>query len=130
MAVVRESERVSKEPVDRSDGAYIQWLISRKDGARNFELRKFTLSPRGRIPPHLHDDIEHEQYVLKGRYTIIIDDKKYKVKEGTVVYIPPGAVHEYLNDSDEEAEFLCIIPAREKYKTTWIDRKQHDSLGL
>ncbi len=123
MAVVRESGKVPKEPVDRSKGAYIKWLINRKDGAKNFELRKFILSPGGIIPAHLHDDIEHEQYVLKGRYTIIIDDKEYTVKEGDVIYIPPGTVHGYINDSGEDAEFLCIIPVRESYKTTWINKK-------
>jgi len=123
MAIVRDSEKIPKERVERSKDAYIQWLISRKDGATNFELRKFILNPGGRIPAHLHEDIEHEQYVLKGRYTILLNGEEFKVEEGDVIYIPPRTVHEYVNDSGETAEFLCIIPVRENYRTTWMDRK-------
>lgn len=121
MAVIKNSEDVPREPVDRSKDTYIQWLISRKDGAANFEMRRFILSPGGRIPAHIHNDIEHEQYVLKGSYTLLIDKNKYIVKKGDVIYIPPGVIHEYINDSTEEAEFLCIIPAKKKYNTIWLE---------
>lgn len=121
LMIVRNSEEIPKEPVDRSKDTYIQWLISSKDGAPNFVMRKFILYPGGRIPAHFHKDIEHEQYVLKGSYTLILDKKKYTVKKGDAIFIPPGATHEYINDSTEEAEFLCIIPAKEKYNTIWLE---------
>jgi quercetin dioxygenase-like cupin family protein len=34
----------------------------------------------------------------------------FTVKAGDVVFIPAGAPHWYVNNGDEDFEFLCIIP--------------------
>ncbi|MEM1944241.1 MAG: cupin domain-containing protein [Nitrososphaerota archaeon] len=120
MAVVRRSQEVVREVVANAKKTYIQWLIDRRDGAPNFEIRKFTIEPGGDIPAHMHPDIEHEQYVLRGNYTIVIDGVTYRVGPGTAIYIPANSVHSYRNDGDEQAEFLCIIPRRERYGVEWI----------
>ena len=37
---------------------YVRWLITRKDGAKNFAMRRFTIGKDGHTPYHSHDD-EH-----------------------------------------------------------------------
>ncbi|MDW8073456.1 MAG: cupin domain-containing protein [Nitrososphaerota archaeon] len=121
--MVRSSASVVEEPVERAEGAFIQWLVDRRDGAPNFELRKFRMKPGGKIPPHMHPEIEHIQYVLRGRYRVRLGEKEVVVRAGDALLIPPRTVHAYYNDGEEDAEFLCIIPLRSEYKTVWLDEQ-------
>jgi len=119
--MIRREEEITPRPVERAKNVEIKWLISKKDGAKNFEMRKFILKAKGYIPKHYHPNIEHEQYVLKGKYKIGLNDKIYEVKEGDVIFIPPKVIHWYVNDNNEDAEFLCIIPKKEKYETIYLE---------
>ncbi|MDJ0269338.1 MAG: cupin domain-containing protein [Aigarchaeota archaeon] len=118
--MIRRSGEVRAEQPDRAVNTELRWLISARDGAPNFEMRKFTLKPGGRIPKHMHPDIEHEQYILRGRMVIGIGDEEHEVKEGDAVYIPAGTPHWYFNNSSEDVEFICVIPRREKYDTIYV----------
>ncbi len=123
MSVVKGSSSVPEEPVDNAVDTFIQWLIDRRDGAPNFELRKFRIKRGGMIPPHMHPDIEHIQYVLRGRYRVKLGDREVVVSRGDAILIPAGTVHAYYNDGEEDAEFLCIIPRKSEYKTVWVDEQ-------
>jgi len=120
MSVKREGT-VKPQKVDRAVKTEIEWLVDRHDGAPNFEMRKFTIKPGGSIPKHYHPDIEHEQYVLKGRYRIGIGAKVHTVKVGDSVYIPAGTPHWYKNTGRGNAEFICIVPKKEKYDSVYAE---------
>src|SRR5438552_7828891 len=113
--------QVAPRPVDKAVKTEISWLIDRHDGAQNFELRKFTMRPGGRIPRHFHPDIEHEQYVLAGKYEVGIGEKTYQVKQGDSLFIPAGTPHWYENKGKEKAEFLCIVPKTETYGAVYLE---------
>ena len=119
--VFKRSNEIKSEPVDKAVSTEVEWLIDRRDGAKNFELRKFRIKAGGMIPKHYHQDIEHEQYVLKGEYEIGIDNNIYHVKPGDSLYVPARSVHWYKNDGKEDAEFLCIIPKKERYNVVYLD---------
>jgi quercetin dioxygenase-like cupin family protein len=119
--VVKARGKVPAKPVDRAVRTEIQWLIDRNDGAPNFELRKFRIRPGGSIPKHYHPDIEHEQYVLSGHYSVGIGGEVHRLKAGDSVFIPAGTVHWYENGGKEDAEFLCIVPKTEKYEAIYLD---------
>lgn len=112
---------VKPKKVERAVKTEIEWLVDRHDGAPNFEMRRFIISPGGSIPKHYHPDIEHEQYVLKGRYKVGLGKKVLAVKAGDSLYIPPGTVHWYQNTGKEDAEFLCIVPKTEKYDSVYVE---------
>jgi len=120
---VKPAGKATPQKVENAIKTEIEWLVDRQDGAPNFELRKFTIQPGGSIPKHYHPDIEHEQYVLKGRYKVGIGDKVYEVKEGDSIYIPSGEVHWYQNAGEQNAEFLCIVPKKEKYESIYADAR-------
>ena len=120
MSVKREGT-VRPQKVDRAVKTEIEWLVDRHDGAPSFEMRKFTIKPGGSIPKHYHPDIEHEQYVLKGRYRIGIGAKVHIVKAGDSVYIPAGTPHWYKNTGRGNAEFICIVPKKEKYDSVYAE---------
>ena len=90
MDLLKKSNKIKSIPVDSADRTEIQTLVSRKDGAPNFELRKFKIMPGGNIPEHYHSDIEHEQYVLKGGYTIGVGNKTFNAESGDAIFIPAG----------------------------------------
>lgn len=111
--VVKNEGSVEPIPIQDAERAFIQPIMTRMDGAQQLELRRFLIKPGGRIPAHLHPEIEHVQYVLSGRYTVKIGGEIHEVKPGDVVHIPPNTPHYYENNGDEDAVFICIIPQRE-----------------
>jgi len=119
-ARVSSADKVRRVPVDRAEGAYVQILVG-PDVAPRFLMRRFTLLPGGRIPKHLHPEIEHEQYVLQGTIRIGLGEKVIDVGPGDVVFIPLGTPHWYENIGDEPAMFLCMVPATQDYRTEWLD---------
>lgn len=110
---------VRPEKVQNAVKTEIEWLLDRRDGAPNFEMRKFTIEPGGSIPRHHHPDIEHEQYVLKGSYQVGIGNEVHEVKAGDSIFIPNGTSHWYRNTGKGDAEFLCIVPKTEKYESVY-----------
>jgi quercetin dioxygenase-like cupin family protein len=122
MMIVKPKGQVAPEVVDTAVKTEIEWLIDRRDGAPNFELRKFRIKAGGRIPKHYHPDIEHEQYVLKGDYEVGMNDEVFRVKEGDSLYIPAGTVHWYENKGTENAEFICVVPKKEKYNAVYLEK--------
>ncbi len=119
--VVKTKGEVEAKPVETAVKTEIEWLIDRHDGAPNFELRKFRIRPGGSIPRHYHPDIEHEQYVLSGDYEVGLGKEVHRVKAGDSLYIPAGTVHWYKNAGKKDAEFLCIVPKKEKYDSVYLD---------
>jgi len=107
--VVRRAGDVRYDPVGAADGLRKGVLVGEAEGARNLAIRRFTLAPGGSAPKHTNE-IEHEQYVLEGRYTVGIDDEEYEVSAGDSLFIPAGAVHWYRNDGPEQGAFICAVP--------------------
>lgn len=108
---VKHADEVEARDVAAGKDTTIQVLISAQEGP-NFALRRFVMQAGGGMPRHTNT-VEHEQYVLRGRARIGIQDETYEIKPGDVVFIPEGAVHFYQNVGDEPFEFLCIIPNKE-----------------
>jgi quercetin dioxygenase-like cupin family protein len=119
--IVKPKGTVTAKPVETAVKTEMAWLIDRHDGAPNFELRKFRIKPGGSIPRHYHPDIEHEQYVLAGNYEVGLGEKVYRVKAGDSLFVPAGTVHWYKNEGKVDAEFLCIVPKKEKYEAIYLD---------
>lgn len=108
---VKRSSSVEAKNVAAGKETTIQVLISSQEGP-NFALRKFSMQTGGGMPRHTNE-VEHEQYVLRGEATITIGDETYHVQTGDVVFIPAGVIHSYENMGSEPFEFLCIVPNKE-----------------
>jgi len=106
---IRRQAEVTYEPVDAADGLEKGVLVGEEQGAPNLAIRRFTLAPGGSVPRHTNE-IEHEQYVLAGEYTVGIEDEAFRVTVGDAIHVPAGAVHWYDNDGEREAAFLCAVP--------------------
>jgi len=97
---------------DGFEGVRVRWLISKKDGAQNFAMRYFEISPGGQSAFHSHD-WEHEVFILKGEGLVVCGNEERKVSVGYVVFIPPNIPHSFKNTGEETLGFLCLVPYKE-----------------
>lgn len=122
--LIRDAEDIEYEDVGAADGLRKGVLINEDHGAPNLAIRRFTLAPGGEVPKHTNE-IEHEQYVLAGEFTVGIreasetpqadgeavdDDEEYTVSAGDSLFIPANTVHWYRNEGEEEGAFICAVP--------------------
>jgi quercetin dioxygenase-like cupin family protein len=96
-----------------SNQATKQVIIGPNDGASNFEVRVFTIPPRGfsSLDEHQHD---HGVMILSGHSRVMLGERFEEIGAGDVVYIPGMEQHQFENLSDEPLVFLCIIPPKPK----------------
>jgi quercetin dioxygenase-like cupin family protein len=94
-----------------SNNATKQVLIGRAEGANNFEVRYFTIPPRGfsSLDNHQHD---HGVMIMNGRARVMLGETFEEVGVGDVIYIPGYETHQFENLTDEPMTFLCIIPRK------------------
>ena len=107
--LVRRAEDVEYEDVGAADGLRKGVLLDERDGAPNFAIRRFTLAPGAEVPKHTNE-VEHEQYVLAGEYTVGLGDEEMTVGAGDSLFIPAGVVHWYRNEGNRRGAFVCVVP--------------------
>jgi quercetin dioxygenase-like cupin family protein len=110
---VRHAADVPRDPVNAGSGTVRQVLIGPDEGP-NFALRRFIMEPGGGMPIHTNQ-VEHEQYVLRGRATVWIDGIEHDVRADDAVYIPAGVPHGYRAEGDQPFEFLCVVPNQDDH---------------
>ena len=106
--VVKRADAVPLRPVAAGAATAMQVLVGPEDGAPNFVLRRFRMEAGGGIPLHTNE-VEHEQYVLRGRARVTLGGRTHEVGAGDVLFIPAGVPHAY-EVVEGPFEFLCIVP--------------------
>jgi quercetin dioxygenase-like cupin family protein len=106
--VVKQSQSVQLKDVAAGTATRMHVLIGPDDGAPHFAMRRFVMETDGGMPTHTNQ-VEHEQYVLRGRAEVGIAGKVHEVRPGDVLYIPAGAPH-YYKVIEAPFEFLCMVP--------------------
>ena len=101
---------IAANPVKAGTAAEMQVLVGPDTGAPNFAMRRFIMGAGGGMPLHTND-VEHEQYVLRGRANVRIGNEVHEVGPDHTLYIPAGAPHSY-EVVEAPFEFLCVVPNR------------------
>ncbi|MEO0117415.1 MAG: cupin domain-containing protein [candidate division WOR-3 bacterium] len=110
MLVRHYSEVREEKPMVPGAEATLRWLISKRDGAKNFAMRLFEIKRKGeKIPFHQHD-FEHEIFVVSGFGKLKGRDKEFDLREGDAIFIQAGEEHSFENTREEPFKFICIIP--------------------
>jgi quercetin dioxygenase-like cupin family protein len=113
MKHVHYTEVVLEQPKEQGiKDIKVRWLISKKDGAKNFAMRLFELQPGGYSPLHQHD-WEHEVFVLEGNGVTKDKTNEEPFKQGDVFFIPPMEWHQFVNKGEKTLKILCLIPYKE-----------------
>ncbi len=95
---------------DEVKGVKKRVVIGESEGAENFILRVFTLNPKGHSPKHNHP-WEHEVFVLRGKGSVLLEDRLEVIEAGVAVFVPEGIEDQFVNTSEtDELEFICVIP--------------------
>ena len=106
---IKPAESIEYESVDAAEGLSKGVLVGPDDDAPNFAMRRFTIAPGATVPEHTNE-VEHEQYVLEGKYVVGIDNEERTVSAGDSIFIPAGTVHWYRNEGDSRGAFICVVP--------------------
>lgn len=108
---IEKTSSITKRPVkaEGAKGVQIQWLISKADGAKNFEMRLFELQPGGYTPLHRHPH-EHEIFVIEGESIFVFEGQQYNLGPEYVIFVPGDKEHCFKNTGKSPLRFLCIIP--------------------
>lgn len=110
-AKVKKAGSVPRQIVAAGKATEVEVLVGPEDGAPNFALRRFTMGEGGGMPLHTNQ-VEHEQYVLRGKATVRTGDQTHQVSAGDALLIPAGLQHSY-EVVEHPFEFLCIVPNAE-----------------
>ncbi|MDI6874813.1 cupin domain-containing protein [Candidatus Solincola sp.] len=110
MKIVHYTEVPAENPGAETRGVTIRWLISREDGAPNYYMRVFEISPGGYSPPHRHP-WEHEVYILSGEGEVVGEEGAKPLRPGTAVFVPGDELHQFKNTGQQLLRFICTIPS-------------------
>ena len=107
-SVVRPAAQVPFLDVPAGTSTSMQVLVGPEEGAPHFALRRFVIQEGGGMPLHTND-VEHEQYVLRGRARITIGEAVHEVQADHTLFIPAGVPHSY-EVVEGPFEFICVVP--------------------
>jgi len=110
--IVRQADSTPGQEVDLdgAQGVIFRMLLGGPQGAPNFFMRQFNVTPGGNTPYHSHP-WEHEVYVLAGSGVVKSTDGQTAFNAGDCLIILPGEEHQFINTAPDELKFLCIVPA-------------------
>jgi len=109
-AVVRHMAEVLWEnPPAHSPGALSKMLVRPENAdTRLFDHRISCYQPMAYVEPHTHKVQEQIYHVLEGEGLMEIDGERQVVREGHVIYFPPGVEHAIYNTGQVDLRFLVI----------------------
>lgn len=111
MKIIHYSEAEAKVfNSDPAKGVTGRVVIGQADGAPNFCMRVFELSPEGHTPKHSHD-WEHEIFVHSGTGAVWRDGQWVGITQGNVIFIPGNEEHQIKNTGTGSLTFVCLIPS-------------------
>lgn len=99
-------------PVGLADAEHYRW----GEGCDGWHLlRRDDLSViRERVPPgaaetpHRHSRARQFFFVLEGAAVIDVDGTRHALAAGQGLHVPPGATHQFRNESGADVHFLVV----------------------
>ena len=89
------------------------WLAVERGGLKGFSSRIFRIEPGGHTSMHAHER-ENLALVLRGSCQLEYASERMLLKEGSLVEIPSGVPHRFLNPGEGRLHLLVmnLTPAR------------------
>ncbi|MBL8163069.1 MAG: cupin domain-containing protein [Anaerolineae bacterium] len=90
-------------------GDEYKFIITSEQTGGSYALWEEWANPGSGTPPHIHHK-EHEVfYILEGEMTFFKDGQAVKAGPGTLVHVPSGVVHNYLNQTDQIVHMMVMV---------------------
>ena len=92
-----------------------RYIVTDNDTLKKLITSVTVLNPKHSTTGHSHAGQE-EVYIFKsGQGKMQINDKKFKVNEGDIVFIEDGDFNRVFNDSDRKLEFVCVFDGKRSH---------------
>ena len=117
--LILNREKRNYVSVEKLEGEVIRnnetYIVEDNTFLTNLTLSKTTLYPGKCTSGHKHDGLEEVYFFKKGTGIMQLDEKKFEVKEDSIVCIPGGAFHKVFNESiSEDLIFVCVFQKYER----------------
>ena len=101
--VFTESDYIEKI----TDGQKIEWLVP---NAQKNEMEPIVveIAPKAKTQDDMPHEGEEFGYVIRGEIVLLIGKKRTKVKKGESFYYAANKVHQIINKTNKEAEFIWV----------------------
>lgn len=124
---VSASFRPAATPADLiGAGATTHYLASSAMTGGDYGLFRWDMSERPSGPdPHFHKTISEAFFVLFGVVRLYDGDRWVEATAGDFLYVPPGGIHAFRNESGSPASMLLLFAPgapREKYFEALAER--------
>ena len=117
MAIKSEYNKI--RPYVTKDGSLIRELMHPDaHGNRNQSLAEATVRPGSSTLFHKHDISEEIYHVTSGKGLMILGNKRFEVRVGDTICIPPGVPHQIQNTGERSLRLLCCCSPPYTHKDT------------
>ena len=80
-------------------------------GARHGSFAELEASPTAAVPEHAHDESVEALFVARGNGHMRLGDDEREVRDGSVLYVPAGTLHDYRPRGTEPLRAFQIYAA-------------------
>jgi quercetin dioxygenase-like cupin family protein len=78
-------------------------------GTKGFSMLTSSVDPGFTSNAHSHEVQEEAFYCVSGQGRIRVDDEEMPLEPGAVAFIPPGCVHQLINDGDVVLKCVSVV---------------------
>jgi mannose-6-phosphate isomerase-like protein (cupin superfamily) len=102
------TQTTAESPKNRRGGGQVSSLLLAPGqfGAEHLAITWVDAEPGSRQPFHSHPDCEQVYVIVAGRGQMIVAGEEREVREGVMVFIPPGAEHAIRNPGPERLTYV------------------------
>lgn len=75
---------------------------------KSFKVKSIILNPHSEISLQKHNKRSEHWTVVRGCGTVLIDDKKFFLKENQSTYISQNSIHKLINETDKTLEIIEV----------------------
>ena len=120
-----KTEYKTVKPYITKDGSIIRELIHPNvHGNQNLSLAEAIVPPKGSTFLHKHNLSEEIYYILEGKGLMSLGDKKFNVKKGDSVCIPPTTPHQIRNIGEIPLKILCCCSSAHSHDDTELLKEE------
>lgn len=95
--------------VVRGAGDEYRYLATGRETNGRYFLMDALVPPGGGPPPHIQTREDEGFYVTEGTVTFWVDGEEVEAHAGTFLNVPPGALHNFRNQSHHDARMLILF---------------------
>jgi len=86
-----------------------RYIVTDNDTLKNLIASKTELNPSHSTSGHSHDGQEEVYIFRSGSGEMEINEKRFEVEAGDIIFVEDGDFHRVHNTSKELLEFVCVF---------------------